>query len=101
VPAQITNQLQGAEMMNRTGMIIAAGAMGLSMLAGGVVGATVISSAAAAAAATSSSGSAPSAATTTAATPGTFTPNEDPTHEASESAAREAQEDAGQVPNVP
>ncbi len=32
---------------------------------------------------------------------GTFTSNEDPAHEATESAAREAQEDAGQVPTVP
>jgi hypothetical protein len=28
-------------------------------------------------------------------------PNEDPMHEAGESAAREAQENAGQVPTVP
>jgi hypothetical protein len=28
-------------------------------------------------------------------------PNEDPAHEATESAAREAQENAGQVPTVP
>jgi hypothetical protein len=41
------------------------------------------------------------ATTATAATPGTFTPNEDATHEAGESAAREAQENAGQVPTVP
>jgi hypothetical protein len=32
---------------------------------------------------------------------GTFTPNEDLTHEAGESAAREAQENAGQRPTVP
>ena len=32
---------------------------------------------------------------------GKFVPNEDPTHEAGESAAREAQENAGQVPTVP
>jgi hypothetical protein len=32
---------------------------------------------------------------------GVFTPNEDPAHEATESAEREAQEDAGQVPTVP
>jgi hypothetical protein len=32
---------------------------------------------------------------------GTFTSNEDPTHEATESAEREAQEDAGQVPTAP
>src|SRR3981081_552566 len=45
------------------------------------------------------------AATTTAATrqapSGTFKPNEDPTHEAGESAAREAQENAGQMPTAP
>ena len=32
---------------------------------------------------------------------GTFVSNEDPAHEATESAAREAQEDAGQKPTVP
>jgi hypothetical protein len=32
---------------------------------------------------------------------GTFHSNEDATHEAGESAAREAQENAGQVPTVP
>jgi hypothetical protein len=32
---------------------------------------------------------------------GTFHPNEDAQHEAGESAAREAQEDAGQFPTVP
>ena len=32
---------------------------------------------------------------------GKFTPNEDATHEAGESAQREAQENAGQVPTVP
>jgi hypothetical protein len=45
----------------------------------------------------SSSGSSSS----TSSTPGKFVPNEDPTHEAGESAAREAQENAGQVPTVP
>lgn len=33
-------------------------------------------------------------------TPGTFKPNEDATHEAGESAAREAQENTGQVPTM-
>ncbi len=33
--------------------------------------------------------------------PGAFKPNEDPAHEATESAAREAQEDAGQKPTQP
>ena len=54
-------------------------------------------------------GSAANAATTTgqvtnqrgAGPNGAFTSNEDPAHEATESAAREAQEDAGQVPTVP
>ncbi len=32
---------------------------------------------------------------------GTFVSNEDPAHEATESAAREAQENAGQKPTVP
>jgi hypothetical protein len=32
---------------------------------------------------------------------GAFVPNEDPAHEATESAAREAQENAGQRPTVP
>ena len=32
---------------------------------------------------------------------GAFRPNEDPAHEAGESAAREAQENAGQRPTVP
>lgn len=39
--------------------------------------------------------------TTTPPASGKFTPNEDPAHEAGESAQREAQEDAGQVPTVP
>jgi len=39
--------------------------------------------------------------TPAAAAPGKFVPNEDPAHEAGESAAREAQENAGQRPTVP
>jgi hypothetical protein len=35
------------------------------------------------------------------ASPGVFVSNEDPAHEAGESAEREAQEDAGQRPTVP
>jgi len=35
------------------------------------------------------------------AAPGAFKSNEDPAHEAAESAEREAQEDAGQKPTVP
>ena len=66
--------------------------------AGGLIGATVASSGAVSTVALAAS-------TTPAATPSTssgkFVSNEDPTHEAGESAAREAQENAGQVPTVP
>jgi hypothetical protein len=78
-----------------------------TMLAGSIVGGagggTLISSSVSQAA-TSTTPTATTA--TTATTPstapsGTFTPNENATHEAGESAAREAQEDAGHVPTVP
>jgi hypothetical protein len=71
-----------------TGLIVG------SMLAGGAVGATVFGAAARNAATTNT----PAATTTRS---GTFVPNEDPAHEAGESAEREAQEDTGQVPTVP
>ncbi|HKC20075.1 MAG TPA: hypothetical protein VKE27_10635 [Candidatus Dormibacteraeota bacterium] len=68
-----------------------------SMLVGGVGGAmlyaTTIGASAASPSPTPSSGSAT--------TPGKFVPNEDLAHEAGESAAREAQENGGQVPTVP
>jgi len=67
------------------------------MLVGGVTGAILYGATTLTAAAASPSPS-PSSSTTT---PGKFVPNEDPTHEAGESAAREAQENAGQVPTVP
>jgi hypothetical protein len=67
------------------------------MLAGGVVGAVAGGSLIAASAATTPAASSTPSTTT----PGKFVPNEDATHEAGESAAREAQEDAGQVPTVP
>jgi hypothetical protein len=74
---------------------VVAAAISGSMLAGGVVGAVLYGTTTLAAA----------AATTPTPSPGTasgkFVPNEDPTHEAGESAAREAQENAGQVPTVP
>jgi len=67
------------------------------MLVGGVGGAalyaTTIAASAASHSPTSTSGSSSST--------GKFVPNEDPAHEAGESAAREAQENAGQVPTVP
>jgi uncharacterized membrane protein len=76
---------------------VAAAAIAGSMLIGGVAGAvlygaTTLTAAAATSPSPSPSSSAPS---------GKFVPNEDPTHEAGESAAREAQENAGQVPTVP
>jgi len=69
-----------------------------SMLVGGAGGAVLYATTIAASAASPSpspSGSAPNASN------GKFVPNEDPTHEAGESAAREAQENAGQVPTIP
>ncbi|MFN2519959.1 MAG: hypothetical protein ABR525_02820 [Candidatus Limnocylindria bacterium] len=65
-----------------------------SMLAGAAIGATALRSTTAAAAGTTDGRHAIAAG-------GTFTPNEDPAHEATESAEREAQEDAGQVPTAP
>jgi hypothetical protein len=77
---------------------VLAAAVAGSMLVGGVGGAalyaTTIAASAASPSPTPSSGS-PSTSN------GKFVPNEDPTHEAGESAAREAQENAGQVPTVP
>jgi hypothetical protein len=78
-------------------MAIAATVAG-SMLVGGVGGAALYATTIAASAASPSPS--PSSGSSTA-TPGKFVPNEDPAHEATESAAREAQENAGQVPTVP
>lgn len=84
--------------------LITAAAITASLLTGGVIGAVVLGPLSASAAtatptpaATGSSGSAPAAN----ASPGTFKSNEGATHEQGESAAREAQEDAGQMPTVP
>ena len=76
-----------------------------STLVGGGIGAALFGSGASAQTSTS---------TTTPAAPGSgsgsgygpqpngkFVPNEDPAHEAGESAQREAQENAGQAPTVP
>jgi hypothetical protein len=70
------------------------------MLVGGVVGAVLYG------ATTIAASAATTATTPTPAPPGTtpsgkFVPNETAAHEATESAAREAQENAGQVPTVP
>jgi hypothetical protein len=77
------------------------------LLIGGITGGFLIAHAATTtdttttATSTPSSSSSAAAATPAAPAPGTFKPNEDPTHEAGESAAREAQENAGQMPTVP
>jgi hypothetical protein len=87
----------------RRGMIAA---MVAGSMAGGAVGATVISAASSSAATTTTTP------TTTTPSPGggyapgsqsggVFHSNENATHEKSESAQREAQETAGQVPTVP
>jgi ABC-type transport system substrate-binding protein len=94
--------------MNRMKLLVT-GAFTGALLAGGAGGAIGAVLAGAAPATTTgvnlaaSTSSTPSTTTpsTTAPANGTFKPNEDPTHEAGESAAREAQENAGQVPTVP
>ena len=84
--------------MNRVRTAVTAAAIAGSMLVGGVAGAALYGvSALNAAAASNATSPTPTPATST----GKFVPNEDPTHEAGESAAREAQENAGQVPTVP
>ena len=72
-----------------------AAAIAGSMLVGGVGGAVLYATTTLTASAASPS-PAPSSSS-----PSKFVPNEDPAHEATESAAREAQENAGQVPTVP
>ena len=84
--------------MSRFRTLLAGGAIAASMLIGGVIGAAVTNGSAIVASAATTASPSPGSA---AATPGKFVPNEDPAHEAGESAAREAQEDAGQVPTVP
>ena len=84
--------------MNRVRTLVTSAAIAGSMLVGGVAGAALysVSTLSAAAATTAAS---PTPAPTSSS--GTFVPNEDATHEAGESAARDAQENAGQVPTVP
>lgn len=81
--------------MNGVRKTVAAAAIAGSMLVGGVTGAVLYGVTTLTASAATPSPS-PSSSST-----GKFVPNEDPTHEAGESAAREAQENAGQVPTVP
>jgi hypothetical protein len=84
--------------MNGIRRIILGAALGGSLLTGAVVGATIAGPVLASAAGSSN---AAATAATPAANSGKFVPNENATHEAGESAAREAQENAGQVPTVP
>jgi hypothetical protein len=84
--------------MNRVRTAVTAAAIAGSMLIGGVVGAAIYSvSSLSAAAATTATSPTPAPASSA----GKFVPNETAAHEATESAAREAQENAGQVPTVP
>ena len=78
---------------------VVAGLVTASMLGGGIIGATVFRATSVFAA--SNSGITTNVRAEASAAPGTFVSNEDPAHEATESAAREAQEDAGQRPTVP
>ncbi|MDQ6692040.1 MAG: hypothetical protein M3Z13_04655 [Candidatus Dormibacteraeota bacterium] len=84
--------------MNRFKVAIAGGVVAASMFTGGVLGATLLGSGAIAASAATP---APTTTAPQAAPAGGFRSNEDATHEAGESAAREAQENAGQAPSVP
>jgi hypothetical protein len=81
----------------------ATAAVAAGLAGGAFAGGYLISHAATTAASpsTSSSASASTAATTPTPAPGTFHSNENASHEAGESAAREAQENAGQMPTVP
>jgi hypothetical protein len=89
--------------MNGIRKSVAAAAIAGSMLIGGVVGAVMYGATtiAAVASTAATAASAATAATAASPSPGTFVPNETAAHEATESAAREAQENAGQVPTVP
>jgi hypothetical protein len=86
----------------------AVGATAIGLMTGAFAGGFIVTHAAtsaspSASAATTTPSTATPSTTTPSTTPpsGTFHPNEDPTHEAGESAAREAQENAGQAPTVP
>jgi hypothetical protein len=83
--------------MNRIRRFVVGAAVAGSLLTGGVIGATLAGPLGASAATTNNvaATASPSAGS------GTFVPNETAAHEAGESAAREAQENAGQVPTVP
>ena len=80
--------------MNGVRKTLAAAAIAGSLLVGGVAGAVLYG-------VTTLTASAATPSPSPSSSNGKFVPNEDATHEAGESAAREAQENAGQVPTVP
>ena len=80
---------------------VLATAMAGSLLAGGALGAVIFGAGSGSAQTTTTTAPAASNGGSTTPPGGTFRPNEDPTHERGESAQREAQENAGQVPTVP
>ena len=80
--------------MNRFTNLAVAGAIAVSGVMGGVIGAAMVG-ANAASNATPAAATAPAASSSAAPSTGAFRSNEDPTHEAGESAAREAAENNG------
>jgi hypothetical protein len=100
VPPRRTSALgrRAAVAVTSAGLMVG-GLAGGFLIAHAATGSTTVATATPAPSGSSSSGSATT--DPAAAAPGTFKPNEDPTHEAGESAAREAQENAGQRPTVP
>jgi uncharacterized membrane protein len=86
--------------MNRYKRALVGAAVAGSMLVGGVAGAAIYAATSLTASAADNTLTAASPSPGTAPS-GKFVPNEDPTHEKGESAAREAQENAGQVSTVP
>ena len=81
--------------MNRFTSIAVGGAIAASGLLGGAVGAAIVGASSAAQTIAPVATTVPAAAATTAPVPGVGHSNEDPTHEAGESAAREAAENNG------
>jgi len=96
-PAPPPVSARGIGLSRRAGTIVTS----VGLLAGGILGGYIVGQpATTTTAATSTPAPSSSGSTGTAPAAGAFHPNEDPTHEAGESAQREAQENAGQVPTV-
>jgi hypothetical protein len=81
--------------------ILAVSMVGSTLIGGGIGAALFAGSSANAQTTPATTAPATSAPAANSPAPGTFHSNEDATHEAGESAAREAQETAGQMPTVP